>query len=53
LQNGSYVLIDDFTHYDFIDRFKSLYTAEEVFKCEAGMTNQWENGGDFIIYRLI
>lgn len=52
LQKGSYVLIDDFTHYDFIERFKSLYTAKEVYRCEAGMTNQWENGGDFIIYRL-
>jgi hypothetical protein len=49
---GSYVFIDDFTHYDFVERFRALYKAEEIFRWNGGMANQWENGGDFIIYRL-
>lgn len=53
LKSGSYVVIDDFTHYDFVERFKSIYRADEIFRHEGGMINQWENGGDFIIYKLI
>lgn len=52
LKSGSYVFIDDFTHYDFIERFKSIYMADEIFRHEGGMSNQWDNGGDFIIYKL-
>jgi len=52
LKAGSCVLIDDFTHYDFVARFKSIYPAEEIFRHEGGMSDQWNNGGDFIIFRL-
>jgi len=31
---GSHVLIDDTGYYDFIDKFKSIYNATEVFKSE-------------------
>ena len=27
-----YVLIDDFTHYDFVDRFRTIFEAKEIFK---------------------
>jgi len=52
LKSGSYVLIDDYTHYDFVERFLSIFEAEEFFKNNTGMDSQWENGGDFVIYKV-
>lgn len=52
LINGSYVLIDDYTHYDFVDRFLSIFDAVEVFKTTNGREDKWNKGGDFIIFKI-
>jgi hypothetical protein len=47
LKSGSYVLIDDFPHYDFVERFLSIFDAELIFK-----HNNREDGGEFVIYKI-
>lgn len=32
LHSGSIVFIDDYNHYDFIPKFKSIFNAEEIFE---------------------
>ena len=46
LKFGSYILIDDITHYDFIERFLSLFKAECVFLDSSDKNN-------FAIFRII
>lgn len=53
LRNGTFVFIDDYTHYDFIERFGQLFDYEIYFEHTSGMINQWQNGGDFIILKII
>jgi hypothetical protein len=48
LKSGSYILIDDYNHYDFVDRFLLFFNAEEVFK-----HTDRTNGGEFVIYRIL
>ena len=46
LISGSYVLIDDITHYDFIERFLSVFSAKEVIVDPSDENN-------FAIFRVI
>jgi len=52
LVGDSVIFIDDYTHYDFVDRFLSIYDADEIFRHIAGNTDKWKLGGDFIIFKL-
>jgi hypothetical protein len=52
LDVGSIVLIDDYTHYDFVDKFKIFFETERLYENTTGMKNQWENGGDYEIYKI-
>lgn len=47
LKSGSYVLIDDYHHYDFVDKFFTIFDGELVFE-----NNNRDNGGEFIIYKI-
>jgi hypothetical protein len=47
LKSGSYVLIDDYHHYDFVDKFLHMFNAEKVFE-----HNDRKNGGEFVIYKV-
>lgn len=47
LKSGSYVLIDDFNHYDFIDRLLLIFDANLIFE-----NNDRLNGGEFVIYKI-
>jgi spore maturation protein CgeB len=52
LSAGSVVFIDDFTHYDFVDKFRLVFTGNEVFKHIGGSIDRWNSGGDFIIFKI-
>lgn len=52
LAENSVVFIDDYTHYDFVDRFLSIYDAKELFTNTVGNKNKWKSGGDFTIYKI-
>jgi len=52
LAENSIVFIDDHTHYDFVERFLSLYEGKELFTNVSGNENKWSNGGDFTIYKI-
>jgi hypothetical protein len=47
LKSGSYVLIDDYHHYDFVDKFLTIFDAELIFE-----HNDRRNGGEFVIYKI-
>jgi hypothetical protein len=47
VKKGTYILIDDFTHYDFVERLQSVLDSEEVFK-----HNDRTNGGEFVIHKI-
>ncbi|MCK9416549.1 hypothetical protein M0Q97_07830 [Candidatus Dojkabacteria bacterium] len=54
LKSGSYVVIDDYNHYDFVDKFKMVFSNSELIKeCNTGKYNQWELGGNYVIYKII
>lgn len=48
LKSGSIVLIDDFHHYDFVEKFKIMFNSELLFK-----HNDRNSGGEFVIYKII
>jgi hypothetical protein len=52
LSKGSVVFIDDFTHYDFVDKFRLVFNGNEVFKHIGGSIDRWNSGGDFIIFKI-
>jgi len=52
LEAGSIVFIDDFTHYDFVEKFKEVFDSEELYKHIGGGIDRWHSGGDFIIFRI-
>lgn len=53
LKSGSYVVIDDYNHYDFVNKFKQLYPNSELVNISTtGQNNKWELGGDFVIYKI-
>lgn len=47
LKKGSYVLIDDYNHYDFVDKFLSIFDAELIFE-----NSDRNYGGEFLIYKI-
>lgn len=54
LEVGSFVFIDDHTHYDFVERFLSIYSAEVYFEnVDNSIGDKWTTGGNFIIYKII
>jgi hypothetical protein len=53
LKSGSFVIIDDYTHYDFSEKFKIIFpNSELVIENTKGRDNQWENGGDYRIFKI-
>lgn len=53
LKNGSFVFIDDYTDYDFVERFNQLFDYEVYYETKSGMVDQWNKGGNFIILKVI
>lgn len=54
LNKGAFILIDDYNHYDFVDRLKMLFPNVELFSESAtGSINQWELGGNYVIYKVL
>ncbi len=54
LKKGSYILIDDYDHYDFVDRLKALYNCELIIKNDGDFrNNKWDNGGSFVLYKIL
>lgn len=51
LSNEAIIFIDDYTHYDFVDKLLSIYNCNELYRHTAGNQNKWHNGGDFIIFK--
>lgn len=53
LKSGSYVIIDDYNHYDFVERFQKLYPDSDLlFTSNTGQDNRWELGGIYAIYKI-
>ena len=52
LKNGSLVLIDDASHYPFYDHLKMLCSTEIIYEQHI-RENKWENGGDFILCKIL
>ena len=54
LKKGSYIFIDDYDHYDFVPRMKSLYNCELILQNDGDFrNNKWENGGAFVLYKIL
>lgn len=53
LQSGSYVVVDDYNHYDFIERLEMLFSIELIFESNTGRENQWELGGNYKILKIV
>jgi hypothetical protein len=53
LQKGSYVVIDDYNHYDFVEKFQLLFKTQLIFESTTGSINQWELGGNYVIHKII
>ncbi len=54
LKTNSYVVIDDYNHYDFCEKFKYIFPNNElIYENMTGMINQWELGGNYRIYKII
>jgi hypothetical protein len=53
LRKGSFVVIDDYNHYDFIERFQMLFPESELVAISnTGSINQWELGGNYQIFKI-
>lgn len=53
LRKGSFVIIDDYNHYDFVERFQKLFPESElVAASNTGSINQWDLGGNYQIFKL-
>jgi hypothetical protein len=50
LDIGSIVLIDDYTHYDFIEKFELFFDFKVLHENNSGKLDQWLNGG---IYKIL
>lgn len=54
LEKGSYIFIDDYNHYDFVDRMKSIYNCELIKENNGDFRNdKWNNGGGYVLYKII
>ena len=47
---GSVVLIDDFNHYDFMEKLSLLFEYEVLHENQGGGVDQWNTGG---IYKIV
>jgi hypothetical protein len=52
LSVDSIILIDDSTHYDFMEKLSLFFEYEILYKNETGIMNQWNNGGDYHIVKV-
>lgn len=52
LEINSIVLIDDYTHYDFIEKFSLFFEFDVLFESNTGNVNQWDNGGIYKILKI-
>lgn len=54
LHENSYVIIDDFNHYDFCEKFVYLFPNNKlIYESNTGKRNQWELGGNYRIYKIL
>jgi hypothetical protein len=52
LKIGSVILVDDYNHYDFMDRLSLLFEFELLYENHGGGLNQWETGGNYKIVKI-
>ena len=53
LKSGSYVVIDDYNHYDFLNRFKIIFNDFEIVsESNTGNSDKWNLGGNYIILKI-
>jgi len=52
LSIGSIVLVDDFNHYDFMERLSLLFEYEVLHENQAGGVDQWNTGGNYKIVKI-
>lgn len=53
LKKGSFVVIDDYNHYPFVENMLSLFPdAELIDESNGGSINQWESGGIYKIFKI-
>ena len=53
MRNGSYIVVDDYTHYDFTERLLQIFPNSEIVKEQTtGAVNQWELGGNYRIFKV-
>lgn len=51
---GSYVVIDDYNHYDFCEKFKLIFPNNKLInESTTGSIDQWELGGNYRIYKIL
>ena len=54
ITKGSYVVIDDFNHYDFVERFKMIFPNSKLYsEADGGRINQWVTGGVYKIFEIL
>jgi hypothetical protein len=49
---GSVVLIDDFNHYDFMEKLSLLFEYEVLHENQGGSIDQWNTGGNYKIVKI-
>ena len=52
LDVGSVVLIDDYTHYDFVEKFSLFFDFEVLHESNNGGVDQWNTGGIYKILKI-
>lgn len=56
MKSGGHVIIDDYNHYDFVDKFLSIFDADLIFKINDRGNwvpgGNWERKGQFAIYKI-
>lgn len=52
LSIDSIVLVDDFTHYDFMDKLSIFFEYDILHKNQSGGIDQWNNGGNYCIVKI-
>lgn len=53
LKSGSYIFIDDYNHYDFVDRLKMIFNVELISENIGINSDKWNSGGNYIIFRIL
>lgn len=47
MKSGGYILVDDYTHYDFVERMVTIFDGEIIFE-----DNDNDSQGVFVIYKI-